>query len=490
MKLNFEKYRDKVQACWLGKNIGGTMGTPYEGKREILDINGFASKPGEPLPNDDLDLQLVWLYAMERMGEQSLNASVLADYWTHLIPPCWNEYGIGKANVRRGLMPPLSGDYNNDWKHSNGAWIRTEIWACLCPGRPSQAVKYAVEDAMVDHGSGEGTVAAAFVAAMQSAAFVVDNIHDAIKIGLAAIPENSRVAKSIALLYECKEKGLTAIEARNAIQQANADIGDGWFEAPSNVAYAVLGMLYGEGDFKKSMILAINCGDDTDCTGATVGSTLGILNGMKVIPEDWKEYIGDRIITVSIAMGICNSRIPKTCTELTERVAALAPKVLNVKSSYSVELVEGEESIPENIFDVIMKDVDLKHPLESLIPNSMRFDTPFFFITVVYDGKPEISPLEEKTVILKFENKHSARSNFGLSNPHNLTLRWLGCEKLRAESKTAVTLMHKTAHSQAVLELHVKVTAGESIDPINRIVLEIVNEGKAQITYVPITLLG
>jgi hypothetical protein len=50
--------------------------------------------------------------------------------------------------------------------------------------------------------------------------------------------------------------------------------------------------------------------------------------------------------------------------------------------------------------------------------------------------------------------------------------------------------MHKTAHSQAVLELHVKVTAGESVDPINRIVLEIVNEGKAQIHYVPITFLG
>ncbi|MBQ7292763.1 MAG: ADP-ribosylglycohydrolase family protein, partial [Clostridia bacterium] len=80
MKLNFEKYRDKVNACWIGKNIGGTMGTPYEGKRAVLDIKGFTSEPGEPLPNDDLDLQLVWLYAMERMGPQGLNASVLADY--------------------------------------------------------------------------------------------------------------------------------------------------------------------------------------------------------------------------------------------------------------------------------------------------------------------------------------------------------------------------------------------------------------------------
>ena len=38
MKLNFESYKDKVRACWIGKNIGGTMGTPYEGSREMNDI--------------------------------------------------------------------------------------------------------------------------------------------------------------------------------------------------------------------------------------------------------------------------------------------------------------------------------------------------------------------------------------------------------------------------------------------------------------------
>ena len=59
MKLNYESYRDKVYACWIGKNIGGTMGTPYEGRRELLDIQGFATKPKEVLPNDDLDLQLI-----------------------------------------------------------------------------------------------------------------------------------------------------------------------------------------------------------------------------------------------------------------------------------------------------------------------------------------------------------------------------------------------------------------------------------------------
>ncbi|MCQ2414263.1 MAG: hypothetical protein MJ082_05680 [Clostridia bacterium] len=59
MKLNAQKFRDQLYACWIGKNIGGTMGTPYEGGREALDIQGFVTKPNEVLPNDDLDLQLV-----------------------------------------------------------------------------------------------------------------------------------------------------------------------------------------------------------------------------------------------------------------------------------------------------------------------------------------------------------------------------------------------------------------------------------------------
>ena len=65
LKLNRATYMDKLHACWLGKNIGGTLGAPYEGSQKFLDVKGFATKKGEPLPNDDLDLQLVWLVAME-----------------------------------------------------------------------------------------------------------------------------------------------------------------------------------------------------------------------------------------------------------------------------------------------------------------------------------------------------------------------------------------------------------------------------------------
>ena len=93
---------------------------------------------------------------------------------------------------------------------------------------------------------------------MQSAAFVLSDIRKCIDIGLSAIPENCRVAQSIRFVLEAYQQGKTLIDTRNAIVEMNKDIGDGWFEAPSNVAYTVLGLIFGKGDLKKSMIYAIN----------------------------------------------------------------------------------------------------------------------------------------------------------------------------------------------------------------------------------------
>ena len=141
--FNKNTIKDKIYACWLGKNIGGTMGTPFEGRTELNDIQGFSTPENVVLANDDLDLQLVWLRAIEDYGPYSLNEQILGKYWISYIPPHWNEYGIGKNNMRAGLLPPMSGEYNNPWKHSNGAWIRTEVWACMAPGCPDIAIKYA-----------------------------------------------------------------------------------------------------------------------------------------------------------------------------------------------------------------------------------------------------------------------------------------------------------------------------------------------------------
>ena len=105
---------------------------PIEGKRSICDVKDFY--PGEVFSNDDLDLQLVWMRAVDELGPENIDAQALGEYWLSYIGVNWNEYGVCKMNMRDGLLPPMCGEAGNDeWKHSNGAWIRTEIWACLSP---------------------------------------------------------------------------------------------------------------------------------------------------------------------------------------------------------------------------------------------------------------------------------------------------------------------------------------------------------------------
>ena len=96
--MNREEYRDKVLGCWTGKNIGGTLGAPMEGKRDIFDVTFYTQDlKGHPAPNDDLDLQLVWLRAIEDNGLYRVDERILGEYWLRFITGPWNEYGIGSA---------------------------------------------------------------------------------------------------------------------------------------------------------------------------------------------------------------------------------------------------------------------------------------------------------------------------------------------------------------------------------------------------------
>lgn len=492
MKLNYKEYKDKVYACWLGKNIGGTMGAPYEGIREILDIKGFATQPGVVIPNDDLDLQLIWLYALENVGPHGINAAVLGEHWISFIVPHWNEYGIGKANMKRGLPPPMSGDYENDWQHSNGAWIRSEIWATVCPAMPHIAAKYAMEDAMVDHGSGEGTFAAAFVAALQSAAFAISELKKCIEIGLAAIPEESRMAKSIKFVLECYEKGMSWSDARNAVQQLNADIGNGWFEAPSNVTYAVIGLLWGEGDFKKSMITAINCGDDTDCTGATVGATMGILYGTAGVPRDWSEYIGDDIVTVSIAKGNNGKNVPKTCTELTDRVVRLAPVVVGAHSirhsnwMYSGELLPGytvdfcDETETEGVYENLMSLAAKAGVVaKSLKPYTVYAENVMYNVSLTLDREPTVKAGDEIGVSVYIQSKQ-----YFEDEPRTVEARWLLPEGFTVSGKRTVMTKAFNPHTHGEGEMHFTIQVGENVAAENRMVLELFANGRCTPLYV------
>lgn len=143
---------------------------------------------GKPLPNDDLDIQILWLLALEDKGIH-IDAKTMGEYFNEFMIFTHAEYGMAKTNLRTGFQPPVTGSFNNDFKDSCGSYIRAEIWACLFPGKPEKAAEYAFEDAIIDHGDGEGVYAEIFIAVMESAAFYIKDIRKLIEIGLSYIPE-------------------------------------------------------------------------------------------------------------------------------------------------------------------------------------------------------------------------------------------------------------------------------------------------------------
>ncbi len=477
IQLNKDELRDKIYACWLGKNIGGTLGTPFEGKQQVLDISGFTSPPGNPLPNDDLDLQLIWLLALLENGPQKLNERILGEYWQEYISPYWNEYGIGKANMTRGLVPPLSGEYQNEWKHSNGAWIRTEVWACLNPCLVEETLRFGYMDACVDHGMSEGTYATLFVAALESAAFVISDIKKLIEIGLSNVPQTCRLYQFVKTVVDAYESGKSWKEAREAVTKASlADPELGWFQAPANVAYAIIGLLYGEGDFKKTLILAVNCGDDTDCTAATAGSVLGIMHGTKIIPDDWREYIGDSIVTVAINRGAAYG-IPLSCTALTDTITAMHPIMLKNKS---VQIVESATTFSPKDTEKFYGSAFVKE-LSMRSPYSFTMDFILSSVQIDYDRAPDIEPGGEIGVKVTVKNKFRSQKHFELR--FILPEGWSICG---GKKNILVNRMEQKEGASTAFTI----TAGENVQAKNRVILEITCEGHSDVALIPMTFLG
>ncbi len=319
-----QEYRDRVYACWLGKNIGGTLGAPDETKKYTHSLTYYDPLPDKSAPNDDLDLQLVWLVMLEKEGLPPRLAD-FGRYWsTYLWRYPWNEYGFCSRNLARGLMPPISGWFENYYVDEMGSPIRSELWACIAPADPQTAASLAWMDSALDHAGGEGTYGEMFWAAVESAGFVLSDPLELIRIGLAMIPPACAISRVIREVVWCWQHGIRYDDARERVTRIY------WNEQPCNAipnhGYTVAGWLYGQ-DFGDRLCKAVNCGFDTDCTGATLGALLGILGGTGGIPRQWSDPIGAEIVLHEFT-GDCG--VPRSLGDLTDRTVALARRLAEI----------------------------------------------------------------------------------------------------------------------------------------------------------------
>lgn len=313
--IDKDVFYDKVYACWMGKNIGGTLGGPLEGRMELMDIKGYTQQFVSAVENDDLDLQLVNLHCVEQYGGRA-NMALLSREWLDHVHFQWDEYGHSLTNMRRGLGAPLSGWYNNFFTDCMGSPIRSEIWAVICAGMPDLAAYYAYHDASVDHAGGEGVYGEIFFAVLESMAFVETDKFKLIDMALSYLPAGCAVRRAVELLLERYRAGDDYVSARQAIIDGFA--GDNFTYAPVNIAFTLVGWLYAQG-FTAQMLTTINCGYDTDCTVATLGSLLGILYGTQYLDSYWTAPLGENIV---VSRPVTGFNAPRTITELTQRSIA------------------------------------------------------------------------------------------------------------------------------------------------------------------------
>lgn len=308
------RLESQIHGCWLGKSIGGTLGLPAEGKMDRLNFSFYDPVPTVAPPNDDLELQLVWLDLVEK-SDGSLTQEDFARAWLDHIHYMWDEYGRCRWNLRRGVPLGSVGTFENPFHAGMGSPIRSEIWACLFPGDTDSAAHYAALDASLDHGL-EGIAGEVLFSVMQSAVLSGAKLPDALTLALRYVPASCETARAVHFVSQAFEQGTPEWDGRAELLRRHGS--DNFTHAPLNVALTVWALLYGDADFEKTVLLAVNAGYDTDCTAATAGATLGLMLGTEGIPRRWSEPIGEEVF---VGPGILGINAPATLRELSDRTA-------------------------------------------------------------------------------------------------------------------------------------------------------------------------
>jgi len=178
--------------------------------------------------------------------------------------------------------------------------IESDFIGLMTPGLPREGNKYADRVGRVMNW-GDGLYGGMFFTGMYAAAFFETDARKVVERGLRSIPAESGYGRIIRDVLDwsaqhpddwtktwrliqdkwdkndlCTEGALTAFN----------------IDAKLNGAYVALGVLYGKGDFAKTLEVATRAGQDSDCNPSSAAGIVGVMLGYDKIPEVWKAGIG------------------------------------------------------------------------------------------------------------------------------------------------------------------------------------------------------
>ena len=356
---NGAELSDRVLAAWLGRCAGCNLGKPVEGYgwnraklRDYLDEakaypladylpvldpmpERYTLHPSWPAAtrgridamarDDDLDYTMLGLKILEKYGPGYTSSDVGSE-WLRGMPyeTVYTAERVAYRNLVAGLIPPQTARYRNPYREWIGAMIRADIFGYISPGDPAGAARLAYQDAALSH-TANGIYGEMWAAALIAASFTTSDAREAIEQAMLVVPARSRLASSLRATISAHAAGRSWDQAMDSMQQ-RLD-GYNWVHTINNAEVVTAALLWGDGDFSRTIGLAVEAALDTDCDGATAGSVFGALHGTRAIPAHWTEPLHDTIH--SALLGFDGAAI----TSLAQRTVVLAAAAADARQT-------------------------------------------------------------------------------------------------------------------------------------------------------------
>lgn len=299
--VSIDDLRDRIAGGWAGKMIGVSYGAPSEFRAQGKTYDDpLAWQPGHvtnSIRQDDIYVQLSFMMTMDAHGIDA-PAEKFAESFATAGYPLWHANAQARKNFFDGIMPPLSGspEYN---PHADDIdfQIEADYIGFMCPGMPATAVRIADRVGHIMN-YGDGVYGGMFVAALYTHAFFETDIGKIVDNALLSIPAESEYAQCIGDVVKLHRRfpsdwreAWRRIEEKWARDDICGALAPFNIDAKLNGAYIVMGLLYGGGDFAKTMEISLRCGQDSDCNPSNAAAVIGVMKGLRGIPDEWKSGI-------------------------------------------------------------------------------------------------------------------------------------------------------------------------------------------------------
>lgn len=297
---NKSMLQDSARAALVGHAIGDSFGDIARSPDYHLQFGITMDFTEKPAPGtDDTEFALLTAQTLIKTKGNLTDADVLEAWRMHVLPLSELKRGGASereaaANIRRGVLPPLSGIYNSHYM-SDGAAMRVTPIGIACAGDPERAAYLADIESRISH-SRDGLWSAQAVAAAVAVAMAGATVDEIIQTAINVTPPDSWMRFTFA-------KAMSIIDEKKNLEDSWKPLHDAlWTEyksvSPEAVASALAIFKLTDGDFKRGIIYSGNFGRDADTISAIVGAISGAMNGMKRIPTAWVDK-------VRLTTGVC-----------------------------------------------------------------------------------------------------------------------------------------------------------------------------------------